>query len=447
MESLTETINVNDADPINLPVYTTRYGVVISHAPQQGQSLSLRWSGEQSSDIIRAITGLNAAANWTDFRRALQDWGGFPAEFLYADTQDDIGMQLAGWIPNRSIPHILPSPELGWLSLTPFNQLPSRHDPETRLIVAANQSPFSSSQTAACGQDSRAERIKDLLQNTHQHNPDSFALLQADTYNRFAACLMPLIQAIQFVQSEDIDEETYLRWLDYQQWLAGWDFRNEVDSPYPVLFSIFWVELVNQVFDDEEIAEVEGGVAEREMIFWLLEQPDHPWWDNTSTPDITEDRDTSLRNAFTSAIETAEDQYGSLRERWQWGSLHTAAFLSMPLGESSVAAIDELLNRGDMAVGGGEDTLNNTRWTTARAKRYEVTALSAFRMIIDLSDFEGSRSILSTGQSGHPASTHYDDMIELWRGVGYRDMLWEFGTISESADSTLRLQPLPSVLG
>ena len=38
-----------------------------------------------------------------------------------------------------------------------------------------------------------------------------------------------------------------------------------------------------------------------------------------------------------------------------------------------------------------------------------------YRMLADLGDPARSRWQLTTGQSGHPASPHYDDMIEGWR--------------------------------
>ena len=36
------------------------------------------------------------------------------------------------------------------------------------------------------------------------------------------------------------------------------------------------------------------------------------------------------------------------------------------------------------------------------------------RMIIDLSNFDNSRSILPTGQSGHVMSKYYDDQVDNW---------------------------------
>jgi penicillin amidase len=63
------------------------------------------------------------------------------------------------------------------------------------------------------------------------------------------------------------------------------------------------------------------------------------------------------------------------------------------------------------------------------------------RMIVDFSDFNNSLWIQSTGQSGHPASPHYRDLIEKWRTIQYDPMLWGPESVKKAAVSTLVLQP------
>ena len=36
------------------------------------------------------------------------------------------------------------------------------------------------------------------------------------------------------------------------------------------------------------------------------------------------------------------------------------------------------------------------------------------RMVVDLSNFDNSRTILPSGQSGHVLSKYYDDQVENW---------------------------------
>jgi acyl-homoserine lactone acylase PvdQ len=48
----------------------------------------------------------------------------------------------------------------------------------------------------------------------------------------------------------------------------------------------------------------------------------------------------------------------------------------------------------------------------------------SYRQIIDLSDFRNSVCVLSSGQSGHLLSRHYDDQMQLWLKGAYRPMLF-----------------------
>jgi penicillin amidase len=62
-------------------------------------------------------------------------------------------------------------------------------------------------------------------------------------------------------------------------------------------------------------------------------------------------------------------------------------------------------------------------------------------MIVDLGDFAKSLTIHTTGQSGHPYSKHYDDMIELWRNLEYHPMLWTQEQVDKAAVDRLILKP------
>ena len=47
---------------------------------------------------------------------------------------------------------------------------------------------------------------------------------------------------------------------------------------------------------------------------------------------------------------------------------------------------------------------------------------ATFRGVFDLADPDSSVFIISTGQSGHPLSRHYDDLSRLWRRGEYVGM-------------------------
>jgi penicillin amidase len=62
-------------------------------------------------------------------------------------------------------------------------------------------------------------------------------------------------------------------------------------------------------------------------------------------------------------------------------------------------------------------------------------------MIVDLSDLTQSVSINTTGQSGHPFSANYANMIDLWRNIEYHSMMWSRGQVKAATVAKLTLKP------
>jgi penicillin G amidase len=64
-----------------------------------------------------------------------------------------------------------------------------------------------------------------------------------------------------------------------------------------------------------------------------------------------------------------------------------------------------------------------------------------YRFIVDTGDWERGWSVISPGQSGHPASVNYDDQIQLWLNVRYRPMVFGREMAGLSAKHRLILKP------
>ena len=64
------------------------------------------------------------------------------------------------------------------------------------------------------------------------------------------------------------------------------------------------------------------------------------------------------------------------------------------------------VNRGGFYGAGGESPFAHTHG-------------AGFRAVYDLSDLDNSRFVIATGQSGHPLSPHWGDMVETWASGGH----------------------------
>ncbi len=163
---------------------------------------------------------------------------------------------------------------------------------------------------------------------------------------------------------------------------------------------------------------------------WLMEKmrerPD--WYEGKSWSQAIEE-------ALGSAVGELRSLLGDEVSRWQWGRLHKQRFRH-PLGE--VRGLDRIFNRGPVPMGGDA----NTVWQAAYAPYhgYDVNSFTAsWRQIIDLADFNQSRATLPSGESGHPGSRHYADMISMWRRGDYHPMLWDREQVEAQARGRLEL--------
>jgi penicillin amidase len=103
-----------------------------------------------------------------------------------------------------------------------------------------------------------------------------------------------------------------------------------------------------------------------------------------------------------------------------------------------VKGLDRVFNRGPVPVGGDGNTVLQAAYAPYHG--YDLNSFTAsWRQIIDLDDFNRSLATLPSGQSGHPGSRHYHDMIEIWRRGEYHPMPWDREEVERHARGRLEL--------
>jgi len=93
-------IRGGSVDTFNLML--THRGPVISGLRNTGmESISMKWSGFDESNEIKAVYLLNNASDWEEFKTALGYFRTINQNFIYTDTAGNIGMFSGGGIPVR----------------------------------------------------------------------------------------------------------------------------------------------------------------------------------------------------------------------------------------------------------------------------------------------------------------------------------------------------------
>lgn len=448
----------DDPNSVFINVRQTIFGPIITDLPfysrYAARPLALRWAGndpERPYDLIGSLLAVNRAQNWEDFRAALTDWQVPSQNFLYADVDGNIGYVLPGRVPIRAADHNGMTPVDGstrrylWQGYLPYEHMPRLFNPERGYIVAANQrvapDAFAAQLQERFGTDLiyftnfnadygyRSQRIHDLLLARTDHTIQTFAEIQQDTYNTFAAALMPIALSLDHgtaIPSAALD------------WLGRWEFSMRPESGQAAWFAAFEYEIAARLWRDEI-----GSVPARDGRFmWstmrLLDEPQAVWWDDLETPDVRETRDDILRAALAAAYQTVAARLGTDFNTWRWDALHKISFISNPLGQSGISLIENYVNIADVPIGGSAATLHRT--SSYGDDPFEVTEIATLRVIFDFADLERSVGIHSTGQSGHPASPHYRDLVMAWARFEAYPLRLDRAAVEVSAVHTLTLQ-------
>ena len=260
------------------------------------------------------------------------------------------------------------------------------------------------------------------------------AAMQNDTYNLNGEQLTPLLLDIDLGDVDDVTERASRRTgeleLLQRPGLGGCrDLRSDLERTGAVGV---------RGRRPEDIIVGDGG-RWFAAVLGLSDTPDHRFWDDDADACDRAPRRHLAKPRFRNAITNLDDRFGDDPIEWRWGDLHRATFENQTLGQSGIGPVEALLNRGPVRAGGGNDIVNATGWTPEDG--FTVDWLPSMRMIVDLSDFDQSLSVHTTGQSGHAYHPHYADFIDLWAGGEYYPMRFTEAEVTRRSTDLLQLVP------
>ena len=455
---ITEEIQVRGEDqPRTVRIRSSRHGPLLSDVDQRLQQVSasradlnaaqyavaLSWTALQPGRSMDALLAIDQAQNFEEFRGAASLLSAPSQNLIYADTDGNIGYQLAGSVPQRRNGNgTKPSPgwdaTYDWRGTIPFAKVPYVYNPPSGFLVAANQQVIGAQYPYPLGSGFsygwRSQEIIDTLRDAPPLTLDSAEQIFYDDTIRFAADLVPILLKIKVPDP----------WVvEGQRTLVGWDYSSTKDSAAAAYFNVVCHNIFKLTFRDELPEEdlwPTGGDRWYAVLTILIGQVKNPWWDDVRTPDKIETRDDILLAAMTNARKEITSLMARDTDQWQWGKIHTVRLQNPTLGKSGIEPIERLFNRGRYQVGGGPAVVNAMAFDDR--KGYAVTTAPAMRMLIDLGDLDLSRWVNQSGVSGHAFHRHYDDQTELWAN----QRLWPFVSSrgAVEARSSSRQELLPS---
>ena len=114
-----------------------------------------------------------------------------------------------------------------------------------------------------------------------------------------------------------------------------------------------------------------------------------------------------------------QEKYGKNLNALRWGDAHEAFHRNETLGD--IPILKYLVNIRQ-STSGGDNTLMRGKSLGRGDEPFLNIHSAIYRGVYDFADPDSSVFIISTGQSGHFLSRHYDDLGNLWRRGEYVPM-------------------------
>lgn len=453
-------LTVKGEAPVTLTLRWSRNGPVLSpklydvgSVTPPGHVAVLSWTALSDRD-----TSMTAAIHLMKARTVAQaiEAGRLhvaPAQNLMLAGPDGIALQVIGQMPIRDAAHPsqgrLPSP--GWNPATGFKGIfdyaenPSFVNPPTGLLGNTNNKtvdrPFPRHVSFTWGDTMRIQRWLTLMKSREVHTRESFIEAQTDTVNPTARLLLPLIGADLWFTGEAAPEGSPQAFRQRAlKLLAEWNGEMNEHLPEPLIAEAWLRSLQDRLIRDE-LGPMADTFTHPDPVF--LERVFRNtggaavWCDVIQSATVETCTDIA-RIALDEALLRLSETWGPNIESWRWGDAHQAAQDHPVLGK--IPVLRHFVNIRQ-STSGGDDTLLRGRTSGEGDNPYLNVHGAGYRGVYDFADPDSSVFIVSTGESGHPLSRHYDDLGELWRRSEYIPMSLDPALARAAAVGVMVLTP------
>ncbi len=405
-------------------VYHSHHGPIIRD--QDGKWVSIKLMQEPVKALMQSW-GRTKATDYRSFRETMELKTNSSNNTVYADADGTIAYFHGNFIPRRdpqfdwNSPLDGSNPATEWQGLHDLDEIITLRNPPNGWIQNTNNWPF----TAAGPYSPRPENYPAYMAN----NPENYRGIHAvrvlegrtdftleslrkaayDSYlTAFDDLLPPLLAAY---DSLDENDPRRADLIEPVEMLRAWDRRFGIES-VPTAVAIFWgQDLMSTVRD----AAREQGVSVYDYMI----------------KDVTADGHLA---ALSRAVEKLAADFGDWRT--PWGEINRFQRLtgdivqpfddsrpSIPVGFTSAVW-------GSLAAY-GQRTFNNT-------KRIYGTRGNSFVAAVEFGDRLRAKAITAGGQSGDPASPHFNDQAELYSAGQLRDVWFYREDVEANAERTYR---------
>ena len=421
LETVREEIVVKGrSEPVALDVRITHHGPIVNEAlgADEAEPLALAWQTLAEPTAFGGMFELLDIDSGPDLVSKLEGHTSPASNLIWADRHGSIGYKLIGRLPRRpgGCPD-LPKPgwtgEFEWDGTVPYDELPEVVDPESGFLVTANNrivgDDYPHHITSEWLDGFRAKRIEQLLAESEEHDIEGFEAMQSDNLS------LPGLEAARRLGRLAPRGQRERSAIER---LRSWDGRLDPDSIAGTIYQAFLLRLAREVarcaIGDRDLSErwldrADNGFTPHVTSPWRWHSHLMGLWEEADEELIGRSWDELALGALAGALDDLSDRFGPDPEAWRWGRVHEMEF-PHALGNAN-PLLHKLLNRR-LRAGGAQETVSQIAYDPNDP--YRAVWAPSWRMVADPTDPDRSRWQMFTGQSGHPASPHYDDLQADW---------------------------------
>ena len=456
----TQIINIKDKKSITLQIKNTKNGPILPNNAlgvetirPKGHEISINWTGLTNDDrSIEALISIMRSNSITDAKKKLFLLTA-PGQNIMLVDKNNMVIFTAGKVPKRNIANATKGkiPSLGWkrentwLGFLPFETNPKIENPKTGIVVNTNNKttnePFPYHISYDWGDSQRIVRASNLLNKRKFHSVNSFKEIQTDTVSISARILLPLLaknlwfsdQANREFKLTDIEEKILSE-------LSAWNGNMSQNNSEPLIY-VSWLREFQQMLMIDDLGTIYNRLTNIRPLFLervLRNKNGASAWCDVIQTSQKEACDEIARRSFKIAIKKLVNQYGEVTENWRWGEAHVAIHRSQLLDSWPILSFFTNIVH---EISGGDNTIMMSRTSNPLKGKLTANHGSTLRAIFDFSQTTDALFIISTGQSGHFLSRHYDDQSFLWQTEQYIPIKYDKQFSNKVDKSTITFNP------
>jgi len=414
-----ETIRVRGGNAVDLEIRHTEWGPIVWTDPR-GRDWAMHWTALKPNGVNLELFKLEKCRNLEEVFDTVNSCRLPVMNCVAGDLSGAVGWTLFGSVPNRTtlepvVHYRSDRPHDIWKGLLSPNEIPRVVKRERGFVWTANNrvlgdEPYQRMGTGTHAIGSRAYQIREFLASLGNATAGDMIALQHDIevpfFKRWKGIMLSLIE----------ESREPAKYAELVEIVDSWDGRASVDSEAYYLISVFRRLMVYHFFS---------------LIFYDfydLNPEFDPWvlpYDSSIFQLVQQPPESLVSKAYENWRQSFDDAFGALAESFgkerlekkRWGEINRLR-VRHPLARVA-PVLGRFLNMEETPMEGDSYC----------PKVINGSHIASMRMISVPGKPELSLFQMPTGQSGHPLSSHYDDLHELWLEKSYLPM--QSGSVSK----------------